>query len=226
VRRSRDRLNRLGFFQSVTIETPSVPGTSDQVDLRVEVVERDTGSIQLSAGYSDSDGALLGLNYQQRNVLGTGRELNVSLNNSDAATEATINYVNPYHTEDGISRGISISRREVDSSEVDTAEYILDTTSAGVKYKIPIAETNSLNFGVSIERLELESTDETPPEFIDIIENNPEADDLVLTLGVAKDTRNDFFFPTRGGIATVGAEVTVPGSDFEYYKINLKGSYY
>ncbi|NNL99835.1 MAG: outer membrane protein assembly factor BamA, partial [Gammaproteobacteria bacterium] len=87
VRRSRVRLNRLGFFQSVTIETPSVPGTSDQVDLDVEVVERDTGSIQLSAGYSDADGALLGLNYQQRNVLGTGRELNVSLNNSDAATE-------------------------------------------------------------------------------------------------------------------------------------------
>ena len=226
VRRSRVRLNRLGFFQTVTIETPSVPGTTDQVDLKVEVVERDTGSIQLSAGYSDADGTLLGLNYQQRNVLGTGRELNVSLNNSDAATEATINYINPYHTEDGVSRGIKLSRREVDSAEVNTAEYILDTTSAGLTYKIPIAETNSLNFGISFERLELESTAETPPEFIDIIANNPEADDLVLTLGVSKDTRNDFFFPSSGGVVSLGAEITVPGSDFEYYKANLQGAYY
>ncbi|MBX2867486.1 MAG: outer membrane protein assembly factor BamA [Acidiferrobacterales bacterium] len=226
VRRSKDRLNRLGFFQNVSIETPSVPGTTDQVDLRVSVVERDTGSIQLSAGYSDADGALLGVNYQQRNVLGTGKELNVALNNSDAATEASVRYTDPYYTEDGVSRSISLTRREVDSSEVDTAEFILDTTAAGVQYKIPISETNSVNFGVEFERLELASTDGTPPEFLDIIENNPESDDLVLTLGVSKDTRNDFFFPTRGGVASLGVEVTVPGSDFEYYKVNLQGAYY
>ena len=226
VRRSRDRLNRLGFFENVSIETPSVPGTIDQVDLKVVVAERDTGSIQLSAGYSDSDGALVGVNYQQRNVLGTGRELSVDINNSDAATVASINYVNPYYTADGISRGFNITRREVDSSEVDTAEYILDTTSAGVNYKIPIAETNSLNVGLSYERLELESTVETPPEFLPIIETTPEADDFVLTLGVAKDTRNDFFFPTRGGVVSLGTEIAVPGSDFEYYKVNLQGAYY
>ncbi|MGI9316395.1 MAG: outer membrane protein assembly factor BamA [bacterium] len=226
VRRSRTRLNRLGFFETVTIETPSVPGTSDQVDLRVVVVERDTGSIQLSAGYSDSDGALIGANYQQRNVLGTGREISIDINTSDAAEEISFNYVNPYYTADGISRGINLSQRKVDSSEVDTAEYILDTTSAGLKYKIPIAETNSLNLGIAYERLELEATDETPPEFLPIIEENPDSDDFVLTLGVSKDTRNDFFFPTSGGVVSLGTEVTVPGSDFEYYKINLQGAYY
>ena len=226
VRRSRDRLNRLGFFDSVAIETPAVPGTSDQVDMRVVVAERDTGSIQLSAGYSDSDGALIGANYQQRNVLGTGKELNVDINTSDAATVAAVSYVNPYYTADGISRGFELSKREVDSSEVNTAEYILDTTSAGVRYKIPIAETNSLNIGFAFERLELESTPETPPEFLPIIEAQPKSDDFVLTLGVAKDTRDDFFFPTRGGTVSLSSEITVPGSDFEYYKINLQGAYY
>jgi len=226
VRRSQDRLNRLGFFDNVSIETPAVPGTSDQVDLQVSVVERNTGSIQLSVGFSDADGALLGVNYQQRNVLGTGRELEVALNNSDAATEASIRYTNPYHTEDGVSRSISLTRREVDSSEIDTAEFILDTTAAGVQYKIPISETNSFNFGVEVERLDLEATDGTPPEFIDIIENNPESDNLVVTLGISKDTRNNFFFPTRGGVISLGGEVTTPGSDFEYYKINLQGNYY
>ena len=226
VTRSRDRLNRLGFFSSVTIDTSQVPGTNDQVDLRVAVVERDTGSIQLSAGYSDADGAIIGVNYEQRNVLGTGRELSVNLNNSDATREATVDYVNPFHTPSGVSRGFRISQREVDSGEVNTAEFLLDTTSAGVRYKIPIAETNSLNLGIEFQRLDLSSTSETPPEFIPIIEDNPESDDLVLTLGVSKDTRNDFFFPTRGGIGSLSTEVTVPGSDFEYYKINLQGNYF
>ncbi len=226
VRRSRERLNRLGFFEGVTIETPSVPGTTDQVDLNVVVIERETGSIQLSAGYSDADGAIIGVNYQQRNVLGTGREFSIDLNTSDAAEVAAVRYVNPYHTEDGISRGFTISQRNVDSANVNTAEYILDTTAAGVDYKIPIAETNSLNVGFRYERLKLESTPETPPEFLPVIEQNPDSDDWVLTLGVSKDTRDDFFFPTAGGVASLSSELTVPGSDFEYYKINLQGAYY
>ncbi len=226
VRRSRERLNRLGFFGAVTIETPPVPGTTDQVDLNVVVEERETGSIQLSAGYSDADGALVGISYQQRNLLGTGRELDVDVNNSDAASVASISYINPYYTADGISRGITLSQREVNSAEVNTAEYILDTTSGELSYRIPIAETNSLNLGIAFERLKLESTDETPPEFLPIIEDHPESDDFVLTLGVSKDTRNDYFFPVRGGVAAFSTEVTVPGSDFEYYKLNLDGAYY
>lgn len=226
VRRSRERLNRLGFFASVTIETPPVPGTADQVDMRVVVVERETGSVQLSAGYSDADGALVGINFQQRNLLGTGRELSVDVNNSDAAREASVTYNNPYYTADGIGRGITLSQQKVNSADVDTAEYVLDTTSAELNYRIPIAETNSLNLGIAFERLELASTAETPPEFLPIIEGNPESDDVVLSLGVSRDTRNDFFFPTRGGVAALNTETAIPGSDFEYYKVNLNGAFY
>ncbi len=226
IRRSRDRLRRLGFFGEVAIETPPVPGTTDQVDLRVVVTERETGSIQLSAGYSDADGALVGVNFQQRNLLGTGRELSVDLNNSDAVREASITYRNPYYTSDGISRSIRLSQQEVDSADVDTAEYVLDTTTAGLSYRIPISETNAFNVGVALERLDLASTSATPPEFQPIIADHPESDNLVLTLGVSKDTRNDYFFPTRGGVGSINSEITVPESDFEYFKINLNGSYY
>ncbi len=226
VRRSRERLNRLGFFGSVAIETSTVPGTTDQVDLRVVVTERETGSIQLSAGYSDVDGALLGVNFQQRNLLGTGRELSVDFSNSDAARNASITYRNPYYTPEGISRSITLGQQEVNSADVDTAEYILDTTSVEVSYRIPISESNSLNVGVGFERLKLASTAGTPPEFLPIIREHPQADDLVVTLGAAKDTRNDYFFPTRGGVASINSEVTVPGSDFEYFKILLNGSYF
>ena len=226
LRRSRDRLQRLGFFQQVDIETPSVPGTTDQIDVNVVVIERDTGSIQLSAGYSDSDGAIIGASYQQRNLLGSGRELTIELNNSDASRTASIDYVNPYHTADGISRGINLTTRRVDSAEVDTAEYILNNDSIGVDYRIPISEVNSFSFGVDLERIDLEATDETPPEILTVIDRQSEADNLLITLGIGKDTRNDFFFPTRGANGAISLEASVPGSDFEYYKLNIQGAVY
>lgn len=226
VQRSRERLNRLGFFDSVIIETPNVPGTTDQVDLKVVVVERETGSIQLSVGYSDADGPLIGANYEQRNFLGSGRELRVDINTSDAAEVASIEYINPYYTADGVSRGFNFTRRKIDSAEVDTASYLADTTNLGMRFKIPIAESNSFNVGIAYERLELAATDETPPEFLPIILLQPDSDQFPLTIGVSKDTRDDFFFPTGGGVASLGGEITVPGSDFEYYKINLQGAYY
>ncbi|MEM7194406.1 MAG: outer membrane protein assembly factor BamA [Pseudomonadota bacterium] len=226
LRKSRGRLQRLGFFTSVQIETPAVPGTTDQIDVNVIVSERDTGSIQLSAGYSDSDGTIIGASYQQRNLLGTGRELTVEISNSDASRVASVDYVNPYHTEDGISRGFNLTTRRIDSSEVDTAEYVLNTDSAGINYRIPISESNSITLGGTLEFLDLESTDETPPEILRVIEETPEADNVVLTIGLAKDTRDDFFFPTRGANGSASLEISVPGSDFEYYKLNLQGAAY
>lgn len=226
IRRSKDRLNRLGLFASVQIETPPVVGTTDQVDMKVIVSERDTGSILVSAGYSDEDGVLLGIEFNQRNLLGTGRNLSVKLNDSDAVNTATIAYTNPYHTQDGISRGFTLSTRKVDSTEVNTAAYILDSGAVGVLYKIPIAETNTVNLGVSFEKLELEATSGTPGSFQTLINQYPTADNLVITTGLSKDTRDEFFFPTRGTTRSLSLETSLPGSDLEYYKLDLQGAYY
>ena len=226
VRRSKDRLQRLGIFDSVEIETPAVPGTTDQVDMKVIVLERDTGSVLFSAGYSDEDGILYGAEFEQRNLFGSGKDLSVALNNSDAVDSWQASYTNPYYTEDGISRGFVFGKRDVDSSEVNTAEYTLNELSFGVLYQIPIAETNTFNIGLAYENLELEETSGTPPEFLKLIKEQPEGDDLVMTAGLSKDTRDDFFFPTRGATGSATLEATVPGSDFEYYKLNLQGSYY
>ncbi len=226
VQRSKDRLQRLGLFESVQIETPKVPGTGDQVDLQVIVVERDTGSILLSAGYSDEEGVLLGVEFEQKNLLGTGKDLALKFNNSDTASVASVSYTNPYHTIDGVSRTLNASIREFDSREVNTAEYILDSSTLGVSYRVPVAETNSINYGFSLERLKLEATTETPPEFASVIEETPEADNGLFTVGLSRDTRDQFFFPTRGAASSISLESTFPGSDFEYYKLNLQGSWY
>ncbi len=226
IRKSKDRLQRLGIFETVQIETPPVDGTTDQVDMKVIVVERDTGSILFSAGFSDEDGVLFGAEFEQRNLLGTGKDLSVKISDSDAVDTVTISYTNPYHTASGISRGFDFVSRKIDSTEVNTAEYILNTNSLGVFYKIPIAETNTLNIGLAVEQLELEATPETPPEFSTVITRQPDADDLVFSIGVSKDTRDDFFFPTRGATGSVFMEITAPGSDFEYYKLTTQASYF
>lgn len=226
IRRSKDRLSRLGIFSSVQIETPPVAGTEDQVDVKVIVAERDTGSLLVSAGYSDEDGVLFGIEFSQRNLSGTGRDLSVKANDSDAVNTIAINYTNPYHTQDGISRGFTLSTRKVDSTEVDTAAYILNANSAGVLYKIPIAEINTMSLGLSFEQLELKSTSGTPKSFADVITEHPQANNLVVTTGLSKDTRDDFFFPTRGQTQSISLEAALPGSDLGYYKLSFQGSHY
>ena len=226
VRRSKDRLQRLGIFNTVQVETPPVAGTSDQVDMKVIVSERDTGSLLFSAGFSDEDGVLFGVEFEQRNLLGTGKDLSIQVNDSEVVDTVSISYTNPYHTPDGVSRGFNLTTREVDSEEADTAEFIINTNSLGVFYRIPIAETNTINLGVAYEQVELESTLETPPEFLTVIDRQPDSDNALFTVGISKDTRDDFFFPTRGATGSISLETTVPGSDFEYYRLNLRGTYF
>lgn len=223
---SRLRLQRLGLFESVTITTVPVPGSQELVDLQVEVKERTTGSALASVGYSDDDGVLFGLEFQQRNLFGTGKELALIFNNSDAFDEISISYTNPYQTKDGISRKISYVNKDVDSSDVNTAEYVLSTDSIGATYRIPVSETNSLNLGLTYERLELSTSGGTPPEFREIIRKYPKSDQLIVNSGLFLDSRNDFFFPTAGSTGLANIELSIPGSDLEYYKINLQGSRY
>ncbi len=224
IRRSRLRLQRLGFFEDVSVETPSVPGSIDQVDLNVNVKERLTGSFLFGVGYSQADGLLLQASIAQRNLFGTGRELDVSIDNSDVIDQLQIRYKNPYHTIDGVSFGANVSAREVDAREANTADYIADTLSAGVEWGFPLSEINSFNVGIAAENVQLEETAETPPEFSQFIEENPDNDLLKLTSSVSRDTRDSVIYPTAGALGRASAELA--GGDLDYYKITLGGSYF
>jgi outer membrane protein insertion porin family len=226
IRRSRERVNRLGFFEEVRIDTPPVPGVVDQVDVNVTVKERATGSFLFGVGYSDADGALVQVNVTRRNLFGTGRELSLNIDNSDVTDIIDVQYRNPYHTPEGVSRGFNVRSIEVDATEADTAEYIANTTAAGVEYRIPLSEFNSLQLELEYENVELESTPQTPPEFLDFINQFPESDNYVLTTTVGKDTRDSIFFPSRGYLRTLSLEASIPGSDLEYYKVSLRGSWF
>ncbi|MFT5608125.1 MAG: outer membrane protein insertion porin family, partial [Parvicella sp.] len=131
-----------------------------------------------------------------------------------------------YYTASGVSRGLYVRSRELNSSEISTAEYIANSIELGVTYKIPVSESNSFDFTVFAERVDLEETAETPPEFQQFITENSQSDNLGARVSFSKDTLNDFIFPTKGMSASVSLEASVPGSDVEFYKVNLAAANY
>ena len=222
VQRSRVRLERLGFFENIKIETPAVPGSPDQVDVNVDVVERSTGSLLFGVGWSDADGLLFQAAVTQKNLFGTGKELDLTFDNSSVTDVIRLSYVNPYHTIDGVSRGFNIFRRTVDATEANTADYLTETTGGGLTYRFPLSEFNTISAGLNAERVDLENTEGTPPGIREFIEQNP-SNDLLTLLGFgAHDTRDSLLFPTRGNVHRLNYEATLPFSDLEFYKLNYR----
>ena len=224
IRRSRERLQRLGFFEDVQIETPAVPGEVDQVDMNITVRERRTGSFLFSLGWSDADGLLVQLGVQQRNLFGTGKTLDLNIDTSEVTDIYEISYINPYHTVNGVSRGFSLVARDVDTKQANAADYISETVAGLVRYKFPVSETNHLNLSFGLEQVKLTETGFTPPEYSGFIEAFPESVNVPLILGIAKDTRDDIIFPTKGLILSANLENTFPGSELEYWKLRLRGT--
>ena len=226
LRRSRERISRLGFFDDVNIDLAAVPGSIDQVDLSVVVKERATGNFTFGAGYDDSDGLFLLAEVHRGNLFGTGRELNVAAEVSKVDQVFDIEYRNPYHTAEGVSRALFLNREKIDTDSVTTADYLSETTGGGIRYKIPMSEYNALSLSFAVEDIHLESTTSTPPEYQSFIDRYPDNLNFNLATGFSKDTRDSIFFPRRGSFRRISAELGIPGSDLEYYKVSLRGSWY
>jgi outer membrane protein insertion porin family len=150
IEQSRVRLERLGFFKGVEVETIPVPGYDDLIDVNYAVEEQHSGSIGASIGYSDGSGMLLGANLQQNNFLGTGRQVGVSVNKSDSQTNYRFSYLNPYYTEDGVSRGFSVYYKATDTEKVSITRYSTDTWGANMNFGYPIKETQRLSFALGM----------------------------------------------------------------------------
>ncbi|WP_296806741.1 outer membrane protein assembly factor BamA, partial [Thiocapsa sp.] len=148
VRKSRERLQRLGYFDDVTIETPAVPGSADQVDVDVTVTEKPAGNLSAGVGYSQSQGILFNASVTQNNFLGTGKRVSFGVNTSEATQLYQIAYTNPFYTVDGISRGFNVSYRETDFDELIGADYSTDVGVIGMNFGLPISETSRAGLGV------------------------------------------------------------------------------
>lgn len=231
IKRSKERLDRLQFFDSVDIETPAVPGTTDQVDLNVNVTEKSTGSVQFGAGLSSNEGVVFGITINQPNFLGTGNRVNTQINTSKVNTVYSLSYTDPYFTPDGISRGFDIYRRDVDTSSSTTSSigtYNSSSYGGGVRFGMPLTERDFLSAGLTADYTKVELSSNSPIQYINFCGNTSGCSNssLLLSLGWTYDSRDNILFPNRGVLQRLTTEVTVPGLDLEYYKINYQHAWY
>ncbi len=230
IEQSKSRLEQLGFFKGVNVETPKVPGTDDLIDVNYDVEEQPSGSLNLSIGYSSSDGMIIGSSVSQNNFMGTGKKMSTSVNKTDSVTSLNLSFSNPYYTVDGISRGYSMFFNQSDFSELaSTADYNTDTYGGRTNFGFPISSRERLSFSVEASRtlMEVGTSSFVPEEITDFVGN--EGDDFVeVTLGSSWSwtTLNRGLFPTAGAKQSLAIEATVPGSELEYYRLTYKAQKY
>lgn len=227
--RSKIRLQRLGFFESVEVETPAVPGSADQVDVVYTVKETTSGQFTFGLGYSQSYGMTTSIQLSQNNFLGGGNRVSVDASSSSYQKRYGFSYTNPYFTDDGVSLGYNLSWRELDYSDFNTAQYNSTNGAAQVVFGVPITEndTVSVMFGIDSNQITTYQGS-TPQSIIDYIDavGKRTFKSWRAEAGWARDTRNDYFMPTRGTYQRIGLEATLPGSTAEYYKLNYQFSKY
>jgi outer membrane protein insertion porin family len=226
IQRSKERIYKLGFFEDVSVEVRPVLDVIDKVDLNFEVVESKTGNLMLGVGYSDDERGFFQAQASRNNLFGSGRAINIGLDYSEIKQSYELEYVNPYYTEDGISRGIFARQKNIDSSAGISAGYIANSSTLGLRFRIPTSEYNALDLSGAYEKIELVGIDSTPGEYASFINRHSSNRGVVVSSGFARDTRDRILFPRTGYLSSVDAEAAVPGSDLEYYKLSVRTRWY
>ncbi len=272
--RSKIRLQRLGFFESVEVETPEVAGHKDQVDVVFTVKERNAGSFVFGIGYSQNAGIVTSIQLSQSNFLGTGNRFSIGLQNNSYSKSINFSWLDPYFTDDGVSVGYNLSYSDYNRSTTTTARYGSGNAAGEAVFGIPLSENTAVTAALGIYRNQVTTYDgSTPPSVIDYLANTlgdrartggqtfPSGDDdlnpatpstnddpdpatldpIITTpsfirqwtinawtarFGYAVDTRNDYLIPSRGMLNRAQLEISLPGSDLEYYRFSYDFEYY
>lgn len=228
IEQSKSRLEQLGFFKGVNVETPKVPGSDDLIDVNYSVEEQPSGSLNLSIGYSSADGMILGTSVSQNNFMGTGKKMSTSLNKTDAVASLNLSYTDPYYTVDGISRGYGLFYSQTDFSELSLSDYNTDTYGGRTTFGFPISGRERLSFSIEASRTLMEAQEfGIAEEILGFIEDEGE-DFVEVTLGSSWSwtTLNRGLFPTAGAKQSLSLEATVPGSELEYFRVTYNAQKY
>jgi outer membrane protein insertion porin family len=223
VRLSRDRIDRLGFFESVNVETPPVSTAPDQVDVNVTVKERATGNISLGAGYSSTEGIVINAGLSQQNLFGTGNALGLEINTSKANRVISIMHTDPYVTTEGISRSVEVFDRQSDLAQLGLSSVGYSTRGAALTYGVPFTEFDRIYFGLRWEGTTIDLTPFSPIRYVQYVNQFGESSDtLALTAGWARDDRDNLLVPQRGTYQRAFAEVGLPVLDLQYYRLSYQ----
>ncbi len=243
IERSKTRLERLGYFEEVNVETPPVAGTSDEIDVNYSVTEKASGNLMAGIGYSQVQGIVLNANISQDNIFGSGKRVNLAFNNSSYITSYQFGFYNPYFTTDGVSQGYNLGYTKRNAGQINISNYNTTVLNAGINFGLPLNEFDQLRFDLDAKHTTLETTDYSSDQIRNFIEcesinpctkndntsfNGQQRKYITFSpsIGWTHDTLNRAIFPNRGGQQRLSALATVPGSDLEYYKMSYKHQMY
>jgi len=227
VTNSKQRVDRLGFFTDVAIETPAVPGTADQLDVNMTVTEKPTGNLMLGLGTSSTDKVILSGSIAQNNFMGSGNNVAIQVNSAKRYATYVFSYTNPYFTPDGISQGFDIYHRTVDTSSTAVAPYKSQSTGGNIRFGFPIGEKESLGIGLGIDSTTITAFSDSPKYYKDFVSEFGETNlSIPVSLNWISDGKDSFFFPTKGTYQKAGIEIAIPGGDLTFYRATYQLQHY
>jgi outer membrane protein insertion porin family len=227
IERSKTRVKRLGYFDDVTVETPPVPGTADQIDVEVSVTEKSTGNLLAGVGYSSAEGIVLNASISQQNIFGSGNALSLGVNTSKYDRTYSMVFTQPYYTVDGVSRTIELYDKSLDPTGLDISQYSSSTLGAAMGFGVPITETDTINVGGRFEHTKISLFDNSPPVYQQFVQEfGSQSNAYILTAGWSRDTRDDILYPTKGRLQSALIETGLPFGDLSYWKAQYTHSVY
>jgi len=220
ITQSKQRIDKLGYFNEVNLETPAVPGTTDQVDVNVSVVEKPTGVLLFGAGFGSGEGLILSGSIAQNNIFGSGRHVTVGVNTSKINTSYLLSYTDPYYTIDGVSQGFDLYYRTLNPAENNLARYETKTLGGQLRLGVPVTEIDTIQYGVGAENVDITTFIDSPLIYKDYVATfGPRNSNFFVTAGWVRDARDSLIYPTKGTLQKASVEVGLPGGDLEYYKL-------
>ena len=217
---SKQRVDRLGYFSEVSVETPSVPGVTDQVDINLAVVEKPTGLVLFGLGFGSDDGVVLSGSISQQNIFGSGRHLSLAVNTSQVNTTYSLSYTNPYYTVDGVSRGFDLYYKEIDPSARDLAQYQTKTVGGQLRFGVPVTELDTIHYGFGYDDTTITTFPDSPLRITNYVTVfGPQNSNVFVSAGWTRDGRDSHIYPTKGTLQKASGELGLPAGDLEYYKL-------
>ncbi len=224
----KKRLNQLGFFKGVNVETPAVAGADDLIDVNYSVEEQLSGSLNFNVGYAGGSGFIVGTSISQNNFLGTGNRMSLALQKNSTVQSYNFSFHDPYYTIDGVSRGFNLFYRKTDfSSQSFTSDYQTNTLGGNVTFGYPISNRERLSFTLGASETDMFEGTTVPAEITDFIaDNGDHFREYSFGASWKWSNLNRGLFPTAGAQQSLSFDLAIPGSDLTYYKLGYKADYY
>jgi outer membrane protein insertion porin family len=234
IKLSRDRVDRLGYFKDVTIDTPEAQGTSDQVDVNMAVTEKPTGNFLIGGAFSQAEKFTFTASVQQANFAGSGNTVGVELNTSRYSRTIAFSQTNPYFTDDGVSRSFELYLRTTRPPALNIGSYTVRQTGGRINFGVPFSEVDTVFFGIGLERTGIETDQTSPDRFKNYVRDfagipsgigTATTNALPLTAAWQRDSRDSAITPTLGRYQRANLELDLVG-DSKYYRAVYEQQWY